>query len=240
MRRHHHGSERPPAWTWEPMPHVAARATDLASCCARIFGEVTGETVLAFGPHAGACARVLHESGANIVRVDGTHRHARTDPPPGPGTALPRWPEAGFRLPYPDEFFDHVVSQHGVVAGTNPLAAIGELGRVLRRGGLFVFTLTSWVVADGAALDATRTAVDLRGSAWATALERNGLRLENLVQLKFSMVKLPGHKAGLTTRVTEPIWAARKSPHGFDQLGVGPGPLSRRPATLPGSAGDSG
>ncbi|WP_242454778.1 class I SAM-dependent methyltransferase [Bailinhaonella thermotolerans] len=112
---------------------------------ARLLGDVRGKRVLEIGCGAGQCARWLVTQGARAVGVDLSYRqlqHSRRIDL-DTGLRLPVAAADARALPFADESFDAVCSAYGAIPFVADSAAVmREAARVLRPGGLFVFSVT--------------------------------------------------------------------------------------------------
>jgi SAM-dependent methyltransferase len=121
---------------------------------ARLLGDVRGARVLEVGCGAAMCSRWLAARGASPVALDlsgGMLRHAaaaagRT------GIAVPLVQADAQHLPFADGSFDVACTAFGAVPFVSDSAAVmGEVARVLRPGGRWVFATTHplrWIFAD--------------------------------------------------------------------------------------------
>jgi SAM-dependent methyltransferase len=112
---------------------------------ARLLGPVTGRRVLEVGCGAAQCSRWLRRQGAHVVAFDlsaGQLAHAailneRT------GVNVPLVLADAQRLPFADGSFDLVCSAYGAVPFVADSGGVmGEVARVLRPGGRWVFSTT--------------------------------------------------------------------------------------------------
>jgi SAM-dependent methyltransferase len=123
---------------------------------ARLLGDVTGRRVLEVGCGAAQCSRWLAGQGAHPVAFDlsaaqlrhGAMLNQRT------ATAVPLVQADAQRLPFADSSFDLACSAYGAVPFVADSAAVmGEIARVLRPGGRWVFSTTHpvrWCFRDDA------------------------------------------------------------------------------------------
>jgi len=121
---------------------------------AGLLGEVRGRRVLEVGCGAAMCARWLRTRGAEVVGLDlsaGMLRHA-TQAAVRTAVAVPLVQADAQWLPFADASFDLACSAFGAVPFVADSAAVmGEVARVLRPGGRWVFATTHpvrWVFAD--------------------------------------------------------------------------------------------
>lgn len=110
---------------------------------ARLLGDVTGRKILEIGCGAGQCGRWLARQGADVVGVDlsmGQLRHSRRIDR-RTSVALPVAQADAGRLPFAGGGFDLACSAYGALPFVADAAAVlGEVARVLRPGGRFVFS----------------------------------------------------------------------------------------------------
>lgn len=120
----------------------------------RLLGEITGKRVLEVGCGSASSSRWLRANGATAVGIDlsgGMLRHAvagnRAAPAP-----VPLVQASADQLPFRAASFDLACSAFGAVPFVSDVAAVfGEVARVLRAGGLWVFAVTHpmrWIFPD--------------------------------------------------------------------------------------------
>jgi SAM-dependent methyltransferase len=113
---------------------------------ARLLGEVAGRRVLEVGAGAAQCARWLLGQGATVVAVDvsgGQLRESQRIDTARGGTAVPLVQADAGRLPLADASIDLACSAYGAVPFVADSAAVmGEVARVLRPEGRWVFSVT--------------------------------------------------------------------------------------------------
>jgi SAM-dependent methyltransferase len=121
---------------------------------ARLLGDVRGRRVLEVGCGAAAGARWLATEGAHPVGVDlsaGMLRHAARGAQTS-GVRVPLVQADALALPFPDATFDIAFTAFGAVPFVADSAAVmGEVFRVLRPGGRWVFSVTHpmrWIFLD--------------------------------------------------------------------------------------------
>lgn len=121
---------------------------------AKLLGEVAGRDVLEVGCGSAPCARWLAEQGAKVVGFDlsaGMLRYA-TAANTATGIDVPLIRANAERLPFAAGSFDIACSAFGAVPFVADLDAVfGEVARVLRPGGAWVFAVTHpirWIFPD--------------------------------------------------------------------------------------------
>jgi SAM-dependent methyltransferase len=121
---------------------------------ARLLGDVEGRDVLEVGCGSAPCARWLAAEGARVVGLDlsvGMLRYASAANE-ATGLDVPLVRANAERLPFADGSFDTACSAFGAVPFVSSLEAVfGEVARVLRRGGAWVFAVTHpmrWIFPD--------------------------------------------------------------------------------------------
>jgi SAM-dependent methyltransferase len=122
---------------------------------ARLLGDdVRGKQILELGAGAAAASRWLAGQGAHAVAMDlsaGMLRHAR-DAGLRSGVRVPLVQADALALPFADGVFDIVCTAFGAIPFVaDSAAAMREVARVLRPGGLWVFSITHpmrWIFWD--------------------------------------------------------------------------------------------
>lgn len=174
------------------------------------LGEVDGLDALEYG--CGGCQFGIRVAmrGARVTGVDLSgaqlrHGLAKMEET---GVRFPVVQADGERLPFAPASFDLVFCDHGVMGFADPFVTVPEVARVLRPGGAFVFNgTTPWIWAawgdddlpPGRELrreyfgmhraesnepDWTTTEFQLRYGAWIRLFRRNGLGVEDLIELR--------------------------------------------------------
>lgn len=121
---------------------------------ARLLGEIHGARVLEVGAGSAPCARWLAAHGARPVALDLSGAMLRHAAALGARTGLPvPLVQAGAeRLPFRDASFDVACSAFGAVPFVaEPWRVMGEVARVLRPGGRWVFAVNHpmrWMFSD--------------------------------------------------------------------------------------------
>lgn len=117
----------------------------LSEADARLLGEVTGRRVLEIGAGAAQCSRWLLAAGADPVALDLSGEMLRRGRALGRASGLdvPLVQADAARLPFADGSFDVACSAYGGVPFVEDSAGVmREVGRVLRPGGRWVFSVT--------------------------------------------------------------------------------------------------
>jgi SAM-dependent methyltransferase len=136
---------------------------------AGLLGDVSGIDVLEVGCGAGQCTRWLAARGARVVGLDLSAGMLSAGMPPAGGsfTGGSFVQADARRLPFAAESFDLACSAYGAVPFVaDPERVMGEVARVLRPGGQWVFSVTHpvrWAFPDdpgAAGLTATRSYFD--------------------------------------------------------------------------------
>jgi ubiquinone/menaquinone biosynthesis C-methylase UbiE len=188
------------------------------------LGDVAGKAVLEAGCGAAGLSGALADRGAHCVGLDisgAQLRQARVQV----GDRVRLVQGSADQLPFAPESFDLVFCDHGAAGWIDPELVIAESARVLRPGGRFAAnTASPWrhVCAEPSSGDAVRTLYepyfdrprighDGGGAVfsrtygeWVRALRRNGLLIEDLVELR------PGPEDSTTfTWYVDHSWARR-------------------------------
>ncbi|OLF15124.1 class I SAM-dependent methyltransferase [Actinophytocola xanthii] len=154
----------------------------------RLLGDVAGRDVLEVGCGSAPCARWLADQGARVVGLDlsaGMLRYASAaNEATGIDVPLVRANAEG--LPFADRSFDIACSAFGAVPFVASLESVfGEVARVLRPGGSWVFAVTHpmrWIFPDDPGLDGLRVTgsyfdrtpyVEVDGDGRATYVEHH-------------------------------------------------------------------
>jgi SAM-dependent methyltransferase len=112
---------------------------------AGLLGDLSGRRVLEVGCGAGQCGRALVSGGVDVVGVDLSWRQIRHAARINgrAGVALPVLQADAQRLPFPDEAFDAAFSSYGALSFVaDAVSVLGEVARVLRPGGRFVYSVS--------------------------------------------------------------------------------------------------
>jgi SAM-dependent methyltransferase len=110
-----------------------------------ILGDVAGKDVLELGCGAAQWSILLAQQGARVVGLDnseGQLEHARRAQAEA-GVEFPLVHASAESVPLQDESFDVVFCDHGAFGWADPHLVMPEAARVLRRGGLLAFSITS-------------------------------------------------------------------------------------------------
>jgi SAM-dependent methyltransferase len=108
----------------------------------RLLGDVAGKDVLELGCGAAQWSIRLAERGARAVGIENSGRqleHALAAVAAA-GVAVELVHGSAERLPFPDASFDVAFADHGANRFADPYAWVPEGARVLRSGGLLVFS----------------------------------------------------------------------------------------------------
>jgi ubiquinone/menaquinone biosynthesis C-methylase UbiE len=106
-----------------------------------LIGDVTGQTILDAGCGAGVYSQWLLQNGANVFAIDSSEKmlgHARKRTEDKATFHHANLEEPLYFLK--DQSFDGIVSALAVTYVRNHNLLFGELSRILRRGGWFVFS----------------------------------------------------------------------------------------------------
>ncbi len=110
-----------------------------------VLGEVHGKDILEIGCGAAQWSIALAQDGARAVALDLSDRqldHARTLMRRA-GVEVPLLLASAENVPCRDASFDIVFCDHGAMTFVPPEAAVREVARLLRPGGLFAFCQSS-------------------------------------------------------------------------------------------------
>ena len=111
----------------------------------KLLGRVRGRRVLELGCGAADWSIALAREGARVVGLDFSAerlRQARRATEEA-GVAVELVAANAESIPYPDGFFDLVLSDYGATTFADPRRTVAEVGRVLRTEGVFVFAHAS-------------------------------------------------------------------------------------------------
>lgn len=119
-----------------------------------VLGPVTGKDVLELGSGACQCSRWVRSQGGRAIGLDLSHRqlqHSRRIDEVS-GLVVPAVQATATQLPFGDGRFDVVFCSFGALQFVSDIdIAVGEVARVLRRGGRFAFSITHptrWMFPD--------------------------------------------------------------------------------------------
>jgi SAM-dependent methyltransferase len=170
-----------------------------------VLGDVEGKAILEMGCGAGQWSMALARRGARPVGVDLSERqlaHARRLMNEM-GISFPLVQASAERVPLADAAFDVVFADHGAFSFADPHRTVPEAARVLRRGGLLVFSHVSPIYAIATPMDAEhagdRLLYDYFGlrqqeepdglvnfnlpyGEWIALFRANGLVVEDLIE----------------------------------------------------------
>lgn len=203
---------------------------------AGLLGDVTGKAVLELGCGAAQCSRWLATRGARPVGLDLSFRqlqHARRIDE-HTGVPVPVVCGTATDLPFADASFDTVFCAFGALQFVADAGrAVREVARVLRPGGLFVFSVTHpvrWSMPD----EPTRAGLVVTGSyfdrtPYVEEDDDGEVRYVEHHRTIGDWVGLLSRAGFRLTDLLEPEW-----PAGHDRVWGGWGP--ERGALIPGTA----
>ncbi|HSL11841.1 MAG TPA: class I SAM-dependent methyltransferase [Actinomycetota bacterium] len=173
------------------------------------FGDVTGLRALEYGCGASQSGIKLAKLGADVTGMDVSLSQLRA--------GLANMEEAGVRLPtvqadaertpFRDASFDLVWCDHGAMSFADPYRTVPEVARLLRGGGLFLFSILSpfaWIAMGGGDAVSHRfeapyfgmhsieidepgwrtTEFQLPYGEWIRLFAANGFRVLDLIELR--------------------------------------------------------
>lgn len=174
------------------------------------LGDVRGLRALEFG--CGACQFGIKVAirGAAVTGLDlsGAQLRQGLEHMDATGVRFPVVQADGERVPFTDGTFDLVFCDHGVMGFADPYATVPEVARVLVSGGRFVFSMPTPIIwmawgDDDAPADRElrrgyfemhradvndpewkTTEFQLPYGAWIRLFRANGLRIEDLIELR--------------------------------------------------------
>jgi len=198
------------------------------------LGAVAGKNVLELGCGAGQFGAALARAGARVTGLDVSPRqleHARAS-----GVEFPLVLGSADALPLPDASFDLVVADHGANRFVDPYAFVPEVARVLRPGGLFVFSGSTpfdwacWEEATDAMSERLQrdyfgmhrmeledhVEFDLGYGDWIRLFRANGFVVEDLVEVRPPEGASSSYRSAADTAWArrwpmEQIWKVRKT-----------------------------
>jgi SAM-dependent methyltransferase len=172
------------------------------------LGDVSGLDVLEFGCGAAQWSIALHSQGARVTGLDNSSRqleHARTAMERA-GVEFPLVHASAEATGLPDGSFDIVFCDFGAMTFTDPANSVPEASRLLRPGGLFVFSVLTPILdmvwpaglehpGERLALDywegirrfeepGEPIAFQLPYGEWIALFRQNGLTVESLIELR--------------------------------------------------------
>ena len=173
----------------------------------KILGVVRGKDVLEFGCGGAQWSVALALRGARPVGLDNSAaqlRHAAENMSAA-GVEFPLVHASAERVPLPDASFDVVFCDHGAMTFADPHRTVPEAARLLRRGGLFAFCMSTpvWDTCWNDAKDTVDERLrhdyfelgrwdegdgevvwQLPYGEWIRLFRANGLEVEDLVELR--------------------------------------------------------
>ncbi|MGW3343969.1 class I SAM-dependent methyltransferase [Nonomuraea rubra] len=203
---------------------------------ARLLGEVRGRRVLEIGCGAAQCARWLAGQGARVAAFDISHRQLRHSQrlDLDTGVRVPVVQADAEVLPFAGGAFDVACSAYGALPFVaDPAAVFREVRRVLRPGGLFVFSVSHpirWAFPDDPGprgLTSDRSYFDR--APYEERDERGVLTYVEHHRTMADWVNLLAASGLTITGLLEPEW-----PEGHERVWGGWSPLRGR--HLPGTA----
>ena len=110
-----------------------------------LLGKVRGKRVLELGCGAADWSIALAREGARVVGLDfsETRLSQARDRVRRAAVHVSLVEANAESIPYPDAYFDIVLSDYGATTFADPGRTVSEVGRVLRSGGIFVFAHAS-------------------------------------------------------------------------------------------------
>ena len=165
-----------------------------------VLGDVEGRDVLELGCGAARWSIALARLGARSVAVDLSPRqleHARAAVAGG-GVDVRLVEASAEDLPFPDESFDVILSDHGAFSVADPRRVMPQCARLLREGGVLAFSAVSPIA------DLVRDARD----------KRPGQRLQTDY---FGLDRLPRDDA-IEFQLTFGGWIRLLRAHGFEVM----------------------
>jgi SAM-dependent methyltransferase len=185
-------------------------------------GAAPGVRLLDVATGPGYVAAQAAERGAEVVGLDFAAEMV--------AEASTRYPDLTFRegdaeaLPFPDASFDVVTCNFGLLHFSHPERAIAEVGRVLRPGGRYAFTVWD-EMQERDSRQIVRRAVAQHGDAAASAALPDGPSQELFLDPSWRQENLDAGGLVPTAEIKLPIVQATPDPDTYiDVMLVGTGP----------------
>lgn len=207
---------------------------------ARILGDVHGKRILELGAGAAQCSRWLAGQGAHVVASDisaGMLRSGRAlhaEHPGATGAEVGLVQADARALPFHDDAFDIVFTSYGAIPFVpDPETVHLEVARVLRRGGLWAFSVTHpirWAFPDDPSEHGlTPTASYFSRTPYAETDDGGRVTYAEYHRTLGDHVRDLAHAGFRLVDLVEPEW-----PEGHERVWGGWSPLRGR--VLPGTA----
>jgi SAM-dependent methyltransferase len=190
------------------------------------LGDTAGKDVLEFGCGAARWAIALAQRGARVTGLDNSQRqleHARRNMREA-DVDIALLHASAENVPLQDESFDIVFCDHGAMTFADPRRTIPEAARLLRRGGVLVFShetplhFVCWdekndeldtrlhanYFEQHASDDGTSVVFQLPYGEWIRLFRANGFAIEDLIELR-----APAGASTTYARFARYEWASR-------------------------------
>jgi ubiquinone/menaquinone biosynthesis C-methylase UbiE len=192
----------------------------------RLLGDVTGKLVLEYGCGGAQFSTALAQAGALPIGLDLSEqqlRHAQRHTTER-GQNVPLVQASAHMTPFKDASFDVVFCDYGAMTFADPYLTVPEAARVLKPGGIFVFSATSplyMMCLDLANEEVTTTLqrpyfgmraiqddsdftdYQITHGEWITLFRKNGLVVEELIETQ------PDEGVTTTYEGRPPEWTRR-------------------------------